>query len=364
MTCLCELGATCNRPICFFAHHPSELRPLPDGLTHAPNATGSSRRRAAAAAAASAAAAAAAQGVSMAPQVSALGLREHSTGSLASSGGSHGPSADILASAAYPSMGGASSVSMLLQQQQQQAMAAGGVDPRIRPGFIALDGLSVAGAMSQPGAVSPGAVTLTSSSLAAAAAANQGRPSVLVLEAPPPAMPSTQDLTLLQAAQQFTALNLSASGAGLLSPATGQSGSNMSLASSGSGTIGIQALGGDAQLLAGASATTSAAMLLQAQQQQILRTRSMSPRVSPGPGGRHSPGLLGLSGSAGGARMAQQVPGGAYSALLGSAGQAQLAAMQVGLRWSSEARASGCETNGACQCACAWSMCAAWLSHC
>jgi hypothetical protein len=218
------------------------------------------------------------------------------------------------------------------QQQQQQVMAAGGVDPRIRPGFVALDGLP------QPGAVSAGAVTLTSSSLAAAVA-NQGRPSVMVLEAPPPATRSIEDLTLLQAAQQFTALNLSASGAGLLSPATGQSGSNMSLASSGSGTIGIQALGGDAQLFAGASATTSTAMLLEAHQHQVLRARSLSPGVSPGSGGRHSPGLLGLSG---GACMEQQVPGRAYSALLGAAGEALSAAMQVGSRWSTAALVDKC----------------------
>jgi hypothetical protein len=333
MTCLCELGRNCNRPICFFAHHASELRPLPDGLTHAPNATGSSRRRAAAAAAASAAAAAAAQDVSTAPQASALGLNKHSTGSLASSGGGlHGPSADILVSAAYPSMGAASSVSMLLQQPQQQAVTAGGADPPIRPGFVALDGLSVAGAMSQPGAVFPGAATLTNGSLPAAAA--KQRPSVLVLEAPPPAMHSLADLSLLQAAQHFTALNLTSSGAGWVSPPTGQSGSNMSLASNGSGTTRIQALGGDAQLLVGASATTNTAMLLEAQQQQILRTRPLSPRNSPGPGGRHSPGLLGLSGGAG---LTQQVPDGANCALPSTAGQSQLAAMQVGPRSSSVA---------------------------
>lgn len=232
-------------------------------------------------------------------------------------------------------MTGASSVSMLLQQQQHQAMVSGGVDPSIRPGFVALDGLSVGGAMSHPRAPSPAAVSLTNGiSAAAAAGGNQGSPSVMVLQAPPPAMPSTQDLTLLQAAQQFTQLNLTAGGAGWLSPATGQSGSNMSLASSGSGTVGIHALGGDAQLLAGAGAATSAAMLLEAQQQQMLRTRSVSPRVSPGPAGRHSPGLLGVSGSPGGVRMAQQQPpGGAYSALLGTAGQAQLAAMQVRPRY-------------------------------
>ncbi|WIA38784.1 hypothetical protein OEZ86_002072 [Tetradesmus obliquus] len=35
MTCLCELGPACNRPICFFAHEQHELRPLPPGLSNA-----------------------------------------------------------------------------------------------------------------------------------------------------------------------------------------------------------------------------------------------------------------------------------------------------------------------------------------
>eukprot|EP00879_Flechtneria_rotunda_P009971 GHRR01010427.1.p1 GENE.GHRR01010427.1~~GHRR01010427.1.p1 ORF type:complete len:775 (+),score=333.86 GHRR01010427.1:462-2786(+) len=35
LTCLCELGPSCNRPICFFAHERSELRALPPGLTNA-----------------------------------------------------------------------------------------------------------------------------------------------------------------------------------------------------------------------------------------------------------------------------------------------------------------------------------------
>ncbi|KAF8059146.1 TZF6 [Scenedesmus sp. PABB004] len=33
LTCLCELGRACNRPICFFAHEPAELRPLPPGVS-------------------------------------------------------------------------------------------------------------------------------------------------------------------------------------------------------------------------------------------------------------------------------------------------------------------------------------------
>lgn len=33
LTCLCELGPACNRPICFFAHTEDELRPLPPGLS-------------------------------------------------------------------------------------------------------------------------------------------------------------------------------------------------------------------------------------------------------------------------------------------------------------------------------------------
>lgn len=337
MTCLCELGPGCNRAICFFAHHPSELRPLPDGLTHAPNATGSSRRRAAAAAAASAAVAAAVQAGSTS---SPLGLRQLSTGSLASSGGSHGPMSEMLGSMAYPST--VSSVGMLLQQQQ--AMVGSLSDPSIRPGFSALDTLSSA---SPAAAGSVGFASLAAADVLSVQAMQQqqlpGRaasgnsnacPSVLVLEAPPPATVSpVQDLTLLQAAQQFSQLNLNLAGTGLMSstgtisPALGQASSNMSHASSGSSTLGMQGLGADAQLVIGASAT-SAAMLLEAQHQQLLKARSMSPRTSPRPNGNPSPSLLAVGGP-GGVRMTQQLSNSAYAGLLGPGGQGQLAAMQV-----------------------------------
>jgi hypothetical protein len=127
-------------------------------------------------------------------------------------------------------------------------------------------------------------------------------------------------MLLLQAAQQqFGQLQLSAAGAGWLSPtsALGQS-SNMSLASSTSSTLGLQGLSADAQML-------------EAQQQQLLRARSMSPRMSPAQlaalGGANS-GARGLPGA-----QQQQQPSAAVAALLGLSGQSQLAAMQV--RWMS-----------------------------
>ena len=39
MTCLCELGPSCNRTVCFFAHHPDELWPGPEGLSPAANSS-------------------------------------------------------------------------------------------------------------------------------------------------------------------------------------------------------------------------------------------------------------------------------------------------------------------------------------
>lgn len=333
MTCLCELGASCNRTICFFAHHPGELRPLPDGLTHSANATGSSKRRAAAAAAASAAAAAAVQqqaGTSSSPS---LGARQLSGGSLTSSGGSHGPSSEGLAPVAFPngSMGGVS-----------MPQVSGGLsDPHIRPGFTALGSLSAA------------AGTVGSSSTLAAANAQQqqvaGRaastgsntcPSVLVLEAPPPAtMAPNQDLQLLQAAQQFSQLNLSAAATGWLSPtgSMAQSTSNMSLAGSTSSTLGGIGLVAEAQLLlGGGTASTSTAMLLEAvqqhqqQQQQLMQTRSVSPSTSSMamPAAMSQLGVLGGAAAGSGARLVQ--PGTAYSNLLRPAGNVQLAGTPVG----------------------------------
>jgi hypothetical protein len=229
-------------------------------------------------------------------------------------------------------------------------LAGGGLsDPYIRPGFSALGSLSTAA----------GTVGLSSSSLAAAdalgaqaqrqqqqqqvagRAASTGSnacPSVLVLEAPPPVtMAPSQDLQLLQAAQQFSQLNLSAAATGWLSPtgAMAQSTSNMSLASSTSSTLGI-GMAADAQLLLGpGGAGTSTAMLLEAaqqhQQQQLMQTRSISPSTSPMPGAMSPLGVLagGPAGSSSGARLVQ--PGAAYSNLLRPAGNAQLAGTMVGI---------------------------------
>lgn len=327
MTCLCELGASCNRPICFFAHHPAELRPLPDGLTHSANATGSSKRRAAAAAAASEAAAAAVQqaGTSSSPP---LGARQLSGGSLASSGGSHGPSSEGLAPVAFPSgiMGGVS-----------MPQVSGGLsDPHIRPGFTALGSLSAAaagtvGSSSTLAAANPlGAQAQQQQQQVAGRAASTGSntcPSVLVLEAPPPAtMAPNQDLQLLQAAQQFSQLNLSAAATCWLSPtgAMAQSTSNMSLASSTSSTLGV-GLVAEAQLL-----PSCTAMLLEAvQQQQLMQSRSVSPSTSPMamPAAMSPLGVLGGA-AGGGARLVQ--PGAAYSNLLRPAGNVQLAGTPVG----------------------------------
>ena len=345
MTCLCELGPSCNRPICFFAHHPHELRPLPDGLTHAPNAAGSSKRRAAAAAAASAAVAAAATAASssnssspglLGAQGTALELRIPSATSLASSAGSYGP--DGSAAAAYPSTGGPSLATA--QHQQQQHIAGSPSGQQLRPGFSALSTINAPGAACQlPTAghsnSSLAAVNVLNAdalrqlSGRAASTGTQACPSVLVLEAPPPvgsAGPTSQEMLLLQAAQQqFGQLQLSAASAGWLSPtsAPGQS-SNMSLATSTSSTLGLQGLSADAQML-------------EAQQQQLLRARSMSPRMSPAQ-------LAALGGANSGARdlpgaQQQQQPSAAVAALLGLSGQSQLAAMQV--RWLSSVLLAG-----------------------
>ena len=53
-TCMCEHGSRCQRPICFFAHTPEEVRPLPQGQRVALEPGGSRKAKEAAAAAAAA----------------------------------------------------------------------------------------------------------------------------------------------------------------------------------------------------------------------------------------------------------------------------------------------------------------------
>lgn len=354
MTCLCELGANCDRPICFFAHHQAELRPLPEGLTHAANASGSSRRRAAAAAAASAAAAAAAQQTHKAGSTSSagglpsqgqqqgsaatgMGSRQLSAGVLSNSSGSHGL-ADVVGTAgagadgSFASMSsGAGSIEAQLQLQQQQSLASQLDASHIRPGFSALDALHSSSPI--PAAADVNAELMQQQlPRRAAAGGSVACPSVLVLEAPALLSPA-HDLELQQAAEQFSQLNLTAAGTGWLSPSggstqLGQSNSNMSLASSTSSTMGIPGLGAEAAAAAAAQAALPGAV------NAALLTGRVSPsRVSPGNSGTT---LLAFSGA--NLRAAQQAQaqragamrGNLHTLLASQAGQqAQLAAMQV-----------------------------------
>jgi len=239
-----------------------------------------------------------------------------------------------------PSSGSVTGLLQLQQQQQQQALAQALQQANIRPGFIALDALSASSA-AQSAPLPSSTIGLPSSSMTsvglldaellkqqlpvrAAAADTNACPAVLILEAPAPLAPG-QDIDLAQAAQQFSQLNLSAAGVGWLSSPTARgqfNNSNMSLASSGSSTMGMAGLGSDTPLLASAVLDG----------QQLMHTRSLSPATSPSFSHSSNQALLKMAGGNGfGASRSGQLSSSALAAL-GVSAEAQLMAMQVGIR--------------------------------